>query len=79
LASGEAGESAEGIEGTENDGDAEEGHSGIRSHRKMFECDVCNMKFSNGANMRRHKVSTGRLHSGKICVDMCPIDKYKCE
>lgn len=56
LASGEAGESAEGIEGTENDGDGEEGHSGIRSHRKMFECDVCNMKFSNGANMRRHKV-----------------------
>lgn len=24
--------------------------------RKMFECDVCNMKFSNGANMRRHKM-----------------------
>lgn len=57
LASGEAGENAEGIEGVENDGDGEEGHSGIRSHRKMFECDVCNMKFSNGANMRRHKVS----------------------
>ncbi|XP_056643216.1 zinc finger protein ztf-16 [Diorhabda carinulata] len=27
-----------------------------RAHRKMFECDVCNMKFSNGANMRRHKM-----------------------
>lgn len=27
-----------------------------RLHRKMFECDVCNMKFSNGANMRRHKM-----------------------
>lgn len=27
-----------------------------RMHRKMFECDVCNMKFSNGANMRRHKM-----------------------
>lgn len=27
-----------------------------RTHRKMFECDVCNMKFSNGANMRRHKM-----------------------
>ncbi|VEN63180.1 unnamed protein product, partial [Callosobruchus maculatus] len=27
-----------------------------RQHRKMFECDVCNMKFSNGANMRRHKM-----------------------
>ncbi|KAL3265375.1 hypothetical protein HHI36_009582 [Cryptolaemus montrouzieri] len=27
-----------------------------RIHRKMFECDVCNMKFSNGANMRRHKM-----------------------
>lgn len=25
-------------------------------NRKMFECDVCNMKFSNGANMRRHKM-----------------------
>ena len=24
--------------------------------RKLFECDVCNMKFSNGANMRRHKM-----------------------
>lgn len=27
-----------------------------RHNRKMFECDVCNMKFSNGANMRRHKM-----------------------
>lgn len=27
-----------------------------RLHRKLFECDVCNMKFSNGANMRRHKM-----------------------
>ncbi|XP_046995354.1 zinc finger protein sdz-12 [Schistocerca americana] len=28
-----------------------------RSHdRKLFQCDVCNMKFSNGANMRRHKM-----------------------
>lgn len=27
-----------------------------RVHRKIFECDVCNMKFSNGANMRRHKM-----------------------
>ncbi|CAH0560080.1 unnamed protein product [Brassicogethes aeneus] len=27
-----------------------------RMHRKLFECDVCNMKFSNGANMRRHKM-----------------------
>ncbi|KAH8308869.1 hypothetical protein KR059_002557 [Drosophila kikkawai] len=26
------------------------------SSRKVFECDVCNMKFSNGANMRRHKM-----------------------
>jgi len=73
LASGEAGESAEGIEGTENDGDAEEGHSGIRSHRKMFECDVCNMKFSNGANMRRHKVSIERLYNKKTYVDITMI------
>lgn len=27
-----------------------------RHNRKLFECDVCNMKFSNGANMRRHKM-----------------------
>ncbi|KAL1509278.1 hypothetical protein ABEB36_004040 [Hypothenemus hampei] len=27
-----------------------------RSHRKQFECDVCYMRFSNGANMRRHKM-----------------------
>lgn len=27
-----------------------------RPHRKLFECDVCNMKFSNGANMRRHRM-----------------------
>lgn len=72
MASGEAGESTEGIEGAENDGDGEEGHSGMRSHRKMFECDVCNMKFSNGANMRRHKVSLKRLHNIKICN--CCID-----
>ncbi|KAG5673059.1 hypothetical protein PVAND_003136 [Polypedilum vanderplanki] len=26
-----------------------------KAPRKLFECDVCNMKFSNGANMRRHK------------------------
>ena len=25
-------------------------------NRKVFECDVCNMKFSNGANMRRHRM-----------------------
>ncbi|CAH0391970.1 unnamed protein product [Bemisia tabaci] len=28
----------------------------VTNNRKMFECDVCNMKFSNGANMRRHKM-----------------------
>lgn len=52
---GEPGESVEGLE-QENEADGDETHSGIRSHRKMFECDVCNMKFSNGANMRRHKM-----------------------
>ncbi|XP_037945859.1 zinc finger protein 26-like [Teleopsis dalmanni] len=30
--------------------------SGSATSRKVFECDVCNMKFSNGANMRRHKM-----------------------
>jgi KRAB domain-containing zinc finger protein len=24
--------------------------------KKPFQCDICNMKFSNGANMRRHRV-----------------------
>ncbi|XP_039280591.1 zinc finger protein ztf-16 isoform X1 [Nilaparvata lugens] len=33
-----------------------DGESNTRDDRKMFECDVCNMKFSNGANMRRHKM-----------------------
>jgi len=82
LASGEAGESTEGIEGAENDGDGEEGHSGMRSHRKMFECDVCNMKFSNGANMRRHKVSMKRLHNIKILCNTrytCKIHQYDSE
>ncbi|CAD6235791.1 GSCOCG00007982001-RA-CDS [Cotesia congregata] len=58
LAGGEGVESVESIEVNEHDADNDEsGHSsGHRSHRKMFECDVCNMKFSNGANMRRHKM-----------------------
>ncbi|XP_065337229.1 zinc finger protein ztf-16 [Cloeon dipterum] len=30
--------------------------NGGTGNNKMFECDVCNMKFSNGANMRRHKM-----------------------
>jgi len=35
----------------------------------MFECDVCNMKFSNGANMRRHKMRhTGvKPYECRIC------------
>ncbi|XP_064543237.1 protein sister of odd and bowel isoform X2 [Drosophila montana] len=32
------------------------GNSSGNASRKVFECDVCNMKFSNGANMRRHKM-----------------------
>ncbi|BFG05153.1 uncharacterized protein DMAD_03954 [Drosophila madeirensis] len=32
------------------------GSGNSSSSRKVFECDVCNMKFSNGANMRRHKM-----------------------
>lgn len=65
LMGGEAGESAEGIESQENEGDGDEGHSGHRSHRKMFECDVCRMKFSNGANMRRHKVIIKSLNKSQ--------------
>ncbi|XP_063223992.1 zinc finger protein ztf-16 isoform X2 [Bacillus rossius redtenbacheri] len=38
-------------------GDGDATADGLRNHdRKIFECDVCNMKFSNGANMRRHKM-----------------------
>ncbi|XP_041972863.1 zinc finger protein ztf-16-like [Aricia agestis] len=35
---------------------ATQNNTDARPHRKLFECDVCNMKFSNGANMRRHKM-----------------------
>ncbi|CAG0892094.1 unnamed protein product [Darwinula stevensoni] len=37
--------------------------------RKPFQCDICNMKFSNGANMRRHRVRhTGvKPYACKIC------------
>ncbi|XP_051170558.1 zinc finger protein ztf-16 [Leptopilina boulardi] len=68
LVTGDGGESTEVNEGVENDIDGE-GHSGHRSHRKMFECDVCNMKFSNGANMRRHKMRhTGvKPYECRIC------------
>lgn len=68
LVNGETLECAHGVEGPENDADGEEGHL-ERSHRKIFECDVCYMKFSNGANMRRHKVFIiGKPLSGSICV-----------
>lgn len=35
---------------------ASDGNGQNATQRKLFECDVCNMKFSNGANMRRHKM-----------------------
>ncbi|XP_050426043.1 zinc finger protein ztf-16 [Adelges cooleyi] len=40
-----------------------------QTNRKLFECDICNMKFSNGANMRRHKMRhTGvKPYECKIC------------
>ncbi|KAJ9591050.1 hypothetical protein L9F63_027743, partial [Diploptera punctata] len=42
---------------TGNEGEASAPSETHRGHdRKIFECDVCNMKFSNGANMRRHKM-----------------------
>lgn len=37
-------------------GSANSSTSSQPASRKVFECDVCNMKFSNGANMRRHKM-----------------------
>lgn len=41
----------------------------VPTNRKLFECDICNMKFSNGANMRRHKMRhTGvKPYECKIC------------
>lgn len=41
----------------------------LQTNRKLFECDICNMKFSNGANMRRHKMRhTGvKPYECKIC------------
>lgn len=41
----------------------------LPTNRKLFECDICNMKFSNGANMRRHKMRhTGvKPYECKIC------------
>uniref|UniRef100_A0A0A9VX07 Zinc finger protein 710 n=1 Tax=Lygus hesperus TaxID=30085 RepID=A0A0A9VX07_LYGHE len=38
---------------------ASKNNSGVRGappSSKMFECDICQMRFSNGANMRRHKM-----------------------
>lgn len=40
------------------------GNGNSAAQRKLFECDVCNMKFSNGANMRRHKMR----HTGKNAI-----------
>lgn len=37
-------------------GDSDTSGTPQQHQRKLFECDVCNMKFSNGANMRRHKM-----------------------
>lgn len=42
--------------GNSGGGGGGSGGGGNSSSRKVFECDVCNMKFSNGANMRRHKM-----------------------
>ncbi|KAK6630249.1 hypothetical protein RUM43_014948 [Polyplax serrata] len=39
-----------------NNNDVDNTENTKRLDRKLFECDVCNMKFSNGANMRRHKM-----------------------
>lgn len=39
-----------------NGGNSSGGGGASSASRKVFECDVCNMKFSNGANMRRHKM-----------------------
>ena len=39
-----------------NSNNATNNNNNNNTNRKLFECDVCNMKFSNGANMRRHKM-----------------------
>lgn len=49
-----------------NKGDADTQGNAQQHQRKLFECDVCNMKFSNGANMRRHKMR----HTGTIDFEL---------
>lgn len=44
------------VSGIGSKGDADTPSTPQQHQRKLFECDVCNMKFSNGANMRRHKM-----------------------
>ncbi|XP_014227776.1 zinc finger protein Pegasus [Trichogramma pretiosum] len=64
LISGDANEE------TDLDGDGEEYlQPEDKTSRKTFECDVCNMTFSNGANMRRHKMRhTGvKPYECRIC------------
>ncbi|CAG7734071.1 unnamed protein product [Allacma fusca] len=52
FTSGENSDAEGGLDGEEMNG------SGLKleDSRKCFECDVCNMTFSNGANMRRHRM-----------------------
>lgn len=38
---------------------------GAKSCGRPIQCDVCNMRFSNGANMRRHRMR----HSGKYVTE----------
>ncbi|XP_071452963.1 zinc finger protein ztf-16 [Hetaerina americana] len=44
--------------------------SALSSRQKMFECDVCQMRFSNGANMRRHRMRhTGvKPYECRVCA-----------
>jgi len=50
-----SGENSDSEMGGYGDGD-ESKQDGDDAGKKLFECDVCSMKFSNGANMRRHRM-----------------------
>ncbi|CAL8115108.1 unnamed protein product [Orchesella dallaii] len=66
LTSGENSDTDMGPDGDEHMGMNAKSDDGSK---KLFECDVCNMKFSNGANMRRHRMRhTGvKPYECRIC------------
>ncbi|CAL8106883.1 unnamed protein product [Orchesella dallaii] len=45
----------------------------VKSHgsKKMFECDICHMKFRNRSNIAQHK-KRSHNHTGEVQCPMCP-------